>query len=984
MLSKILNKSLQRTCSRQFSTIPDILKQNNYLQKRHIGSEQTAEEMLKLLGCKNIDDLIHQTIPSHIYDNTALEYNGSKIPDEPKTEQETIQHLYELSEKNKSYKNFIGNGFYGTHTPPVILRNFFENPGWYTAYTPYQAEISQGRLESLLNYQTLVMDLTGLPVANASLLDESSAAAEVVNLAHGASGSKRTKFFISKDCFPSTISLVQTRARFLNVEVVVGDHKTYDFAANEEQLCGVLLQTPDNEGILHDFTQIFSSFKDPKKIIKAVASDLLALTISKAPGEMGADVVVGTSQRLGVPMGYGGPAAGFLAAKDDLKRKLPGRIIGVSKDAQGNPALRMALQTREQHIKREKATSNICTAQALLANMSAMYCIYHGPKGVRDIAKRVNGFAQVLHSLLKEIGYQVKGNGNQLFDTVAISVPGKASEIVALFEKHEINIRKQNEDLISVSFDETHNLEDVQRLVEIFSAYIKVNTSAKHIADLHLEQRIADLDGNVKRTKLDYMTQQVFNHYHSETEMMRYMHRLQTKDISLVHSMIPLGSCTMKLNAASQLIPVSFRGFSKIHPFTPLNQVEGYTQMLNNLKEWLKAVTKFDDVSLQPNSGATGEYAGLLVIRQYLESIGQGHRNVCLIPTSAHGTNPASAIVAGLNFQPVGVVNGFVDLKSLKEQAEKYKDNLACLMITYPSTSGIYEETIKEMIDVIHHYGGQVYMDGANMNAQSGFTSPGFLGADVCHLNLHKTFAIPHGGGGPGMGPIGVKKHLAPFLPNNPNINVSQSNTAISSAPFGSASILPISYSYFMQLAKEGVKKSTAFAILNANYLRKRVQGHYQILYENEIKYCAHEFIIDCRPFKEYDIKEVDIAKRLMDFGFHAPTISFPVAGTMMVEPTESESKEELDRFAEALIKIRQEIQMVIDGKYSKTDNPIKNAPHTHSVLLKSEWNHPYTREEAAYPLPWVKSQGKYWPPVSRIDDPYGDRNFICSLNGFC
>ncbi|EGR27508.1 hypothetical protein IMG5_195120 [Ichthyophthirius multifiliis] len=938
--------------------------------------------MLDFLQVNNLEDLIKQTIPPHIYDSNTLEYNNSKIPKDPKTEQEVLSHLQELSQKNKLYKNYIGCGFYGTHTPPVIQRNLFENPGWYTAYTPYQAEIAQGRLESLLNFQQIVIDLTNLPVANASLLDESSAAAEVLNLSLNHTLGKRRKFFISQGVFPQTKSVVRTRARFLDIEIIEDDHLKFDWEKNEEFLCGILLQTPDQEGLLHDFTSIFHKFKDPKKIIKAVASDLLSLTLIKPIGDMGADICLGNSQRLGVPMGYGGPAAAFFAAKDEFKRKLPGRIIGVSKDMEGQPALRMALQTREQHIKREKATSNICTAQALLANMAAMYCIYHGPQGLKEISLRINGFAQVLWSLLKNLNYDLVGQKDQIFDTVTINLkPKKVNEIIQLFENNQINLRKTSDEKISISFDETHTFEDLQQLFNIFADYKQ--HSHQSLLELNTEQYLSQICQTLKRPQDNYLQQPIFNQYHSETEMMRYLHKLQSKDISLVHSMIPLGSCTMKLNAASQLIPVSYPGFSKLHPYVPPEQALGYKEMLENLSEYLKAVTKFDGISLQPNSGATGEYAGLLVIKQYLQSINQGQRNLCLIPTSAHGTNPASAVVCGMQLQSINVENGQIDVDSLKKEAEKHKNNLAACMITYPSTSGIFESKVKQIIDIVHFYGGQVYMDGANMNAQTGFTSPGFLGADVCHLNLHKTFAIPHGGGGPGMGPIGVRKHLVPFLPGGSGFWRKKDNNVASSG-FGSASILAISYSYFLQLGQDGVRKSTGFAILNANYLRKRLQGYFSVLFEKDFNRCAHEFIIDCRPFKEYNVKEVDIAKRLMDFGFHAPTISFPIAGTLMIEPTESESKQELDRFAEALIFIRNEIQDIIDGKIDKDNNPLKNAPHSHTVVTKSEWKYPYSREQAAYPLAWVKSRGKYWPPVSRIDDPYGDRNFQCSLNGYC
>ncbi len=930
---------------------------------RHISPmKNDTDAMLNTIGVASLDQLIDETIPSHIRLKQRM-----NLP-EALGEMDLLAMLKEVSEKNTIHKNFIGMGYYGTHTPNVVLRNIFENPGWYTAYTPYQAEIAQGRLEALLNYQTMVVDLTGMEIANASLLDEGTAAAEAMHMLHAESkNDKATKFFVSELCFPQTIDILKTRTEPIGVELVVGNHETITF---DDTFFGALIQYPAGNGVVFDYAA-FMEKAIAAGVKVAVAADLLSLTLLTPPGEWGADVVCGSTQRFGVPLGYGGPHAGYFATKDAYKRQMPGRLIGVSIDAQGNPALRMALQTREQHIKREKATSNICTAQVLLSIMASMYGVYHGPKGLKDIAARIHGLAAQAGKVLTEVGFTQKNK--HFFDTILVEVPNAEKALADCLAKG-INVRNVDGKHIGIAFDETHTIADVNNLVSALTGKAS-NLNALDTTELNVPN-------NYIRNS-DYMTHEVFNSYHSEHEMLRYIKLLESKDLSLCHSMIALGSCTMKLNATAEMIPVTMPGFGALHPFIPRNQATGYTQIFNELTEYLKQITGFAGMSLQPNSGASGEYAGLMVIREYFKSIGQSHRNVALIPSSAHGTNPASAAMAGMKVVVTKTLeNGYVDIDDLREKAELHKDNLACLMITYPSTYGVFEERITEVCELIHANGGQVYMDGANMNAQVGLTSPANIGADVCHLNLHKTFCIPHGGGGPGMGPIGVAAHLVPFLPGHAVVNMDggdKSMTAVSAAPWGSASILLISYAYIRLMGTKGLEDATKYAILNANYIKARLEEHYEILYTGSKGRCAHEMILDTRVFKGASgIEAEDIAKRLMDYGFHAPTMSFPVAGTIMVEPTESEPKVELDRFCDAMIAIKHEVEAIITGESDKLDNPLKNAPHTAHVVTADEWNHKYSRQQAAYPLPYVKA-AKFWPTIGRVNNTYGDRNLICA-----
>jgi len=931
---------------------------------RHIGpNPQDTKAMLSTIGAGSIEELISRTVPQAIRMDHALNIPAGM------SEAEYLTMLKEISLKNKVFRTYVGQGYYDTHTPSVILRNIFENPGWYTQYTPYQAEISQGRLESLLNYQTMVSDLTGLPISNASLLDEGTAAAEAMNMfRHAANSEARNRFFVDSDVFPQTKDVVITRALPLGIEVVTGDYRT---TVLDETYFGALLQYPNDKGSVEDYRSFIEATHASGSMV-CMATDLLALTLLTSPGELGADVAIGSAQRFGVPLGFGGPHAAFFAVKDDYKRMLPGRLIGVSIDANGHRALRMALGTREQHIKREKATSNICTAQALLANMAAMYAVYHGPDGLKNIAKRVALLAQVLGDALTAAG--LKLNSNSYFDTVTVSVSDSAA-VRARAEAAGINFR-YNGNMVGISLDETTTPSDVMDIIsavtgseEPVSISIDENTALTHIPSA------------LTRTS-EYLTQQVFNSHHSESQMMRYLKMLENKDLSLNTSMISLGSCTMKLNAATEMMPLSWPHWSKMHPFAPANQTEGYQQIVKELSAYLCEITAFDACSLQPNSGAQGEYAGLLAIRGYHESRGDNHRNVMLIPISAHGTNPASAVMAGYKVVVVKALeNGYIDVEDLKVKAAQYADNLAGIMITYPSTYGVYEETVKDITAIVHAHGGQVYMDGANMNAQVGLTAPGLIGADVCHLNLHKTFAIPHGGGGPGMGPICVKQHLAPFLPSHDVLDNASGNgnRAVSAAPYGSASILLISYGYIRMLGSKGVKNATEYAILNANYMRARLQGAYDILYTGTGGTCAHEFIIDLRPFKKSaEVEAEDVAKRLIDYGFHAPTLSFPVAGTIMVEPTESEDKAELDRFCDAMLGIREEIRSIEEGKADRKDNVLKNAPHTQFATTADEWTHSYSRQQAAFPLPYVKNN-KFWPSVARVNNTYGDRNLICT-----
>jgi len=936
--------------------------QQNEFAKRHIGTFGTEQQLLKTIAVKDMEELISKTVPASIRNPNKL-----NVPDAI-SEADLLKLLKEISLNNKLNKNYLGQGYYDTITPSVILRNVFENPGWYTQYTPYQAEISQGRLESLLNFQTMVADLTGLPIANASLLDEATAAAEAMNmLFHHVNKTdviNAPKFFVDEEVFPQTKDVLITRGTPLGIQLVFGDYKT---AAIDNTYFGALVQYPNNIGSVEDYRSFIQKVQGAGGFV-AMATDLLALTLLTPPGELGADVAFGSAQRFGVPLGYGGPHAAFFTTKDEFKRSIPGRIIGVSIDAQNNRALRMALQTREQHIKREKATSNICTAQALLANMAAMYAVYHGPDGLKAIAKRVALLTQTTADSIKEKGFELVSD--TFFDTIAVKVKDIAS-VKAKAERQEINLRYISNELVGISLDETTNVEDLFDLINCFvndvdpvDFVIPENASLQHIPSA------------LTRTS-EFLTHPNFNTHQSESQMMRYMKQLENKDLSLNTSMISLGSCTMKLNAATQMMPLSWAHWSRIHPFAPASQTAGYQQIIEELSGYLSEITGFDACSLQPNSGAQGEYAGLLSIRNYHLANGDAHRNIILIPVSAHGTNPASAVMAGMKVVVVKALeNGYIDVADFKAKAEQHSANLAGTMITYPSTFGIFEESVKEICSIVHEHGGQVYMDGANMNAQVGLTSPGLIGADVCHLNLHKTFAIPHGGGGPGMGPICVKAHLAKHLPGHIS---NASHGAVSAAPYGSASILLISYAYIRLLGADGLKKATEYAILNANYMKARLEKDFDILYTGANGTCAHEFIVELRPFKQTaGIEAEDVAKRLMDYGFHAPTMSFPVAGTIMIEPTESEDKAELDRFCDALINIRQEIRDIEEGKSDKADNALKNAPHTQSVITADEWKHAYSRQQAAFPLYYV-TQNKFWPSVSRINNTYGDRNLICT-----
>jgi glycine dehydrogenase len=946
--------------------------QSQEFQLRHNGpNENQTREMLRTIGVNSLDELVNRTVPPSIRMQHSLNLPSAM------SEAEYLSHIKEVSLKNKLFKNYIGQGYYDTITPSVILRNIFENPAWYTQYTPYQAEISQGRLESLLNFQTVVSDLTALPLANASLLDEATAAAEAMTmffntLNRDINHIHRPKFFVDQETFPQTKDVVITRAVPVGIEVVFGDYKT---AKIDETYFGALVQYPNDKGSIEDYRSFIDKVHSIGGLV-AMATDLLALTLLTPPGELGADVALGSAQRFGVPLGYGGPHAAFFAAKDDFKRSIPGRIIGVSVDAQGNRALRMALQTREQHIKREKATSNICTAQALLANMAAMYAVYHGPDGLRNIAKRVALLAKTLANALEERGYELVSE--YFFDTVVVRVDD-VNPFREKAERQQINFRYYNNNLIGISVDETTTPSDLFDVINSF-----VNDVDPVAYEMEHGDQLDTIPSPLTRTS-EFLTHPVFNAHHSETLMMRYIRLLESKDFSLVHGMIPLGSCTMKLNAASEMMPLSWAHWSKVHPFAPVNQAEGYSFIVKELSKYLCEITAFDACSLQPNSGAQGEYAGLLTIKAFHEANGEGHRSVMLIPISAHGTNPASAVMCGMKVVVVKALeNGYIDVEDLKAKAAEHAANLAGIMITYPSTYGVYEESVTEITKIVHEYGGQVYMDGANMNAQVGLTAPGLIGADVCHLNLHKTFAIPHGGGGPGMGPICVKQHLAKHLPGHVYqngeilVNNNKGHNAVSAAPYGSASILLISYAYIRMLGADGVRKATEYAILNANYMLARLKDQFDILYTNHHGACAHEFIVDLRPFKKTaEIEAVDVAKRLMDYGFHAPTMSFPVPGTIMIEPTESEDKGELDRFCNSLLNIRNEISMIEENALDKKDNPLKNAPHTQVSVCSDDWKKPYSREMAAFPLESIK-QNKFWPSVSRVNDTYGDRNLIC------
>lgn len=941
---------------------------------RHIGpSDKEIEQLLQTIGINSLDQLVDETIPENIRIREKLNLS------EPLTEYDLIQHIKELASKNKVYRSYIGLGYYGTITPSVIKRNILENPGWYTQYTPYQAEISQGRLEALMNFQTMIADLTNLPITNASLLDEGTACGEAMTMIYSIMHSKKPDaniFLIDSKVFPHSIDVVITRATPHNIKVKVTDDVEKEL---NEKVFGILVQYPDGDGEIRDYSELFKKAKE-KDVMIIAAADIMSLILLKSPAEFGADVVVGSTQRFGVPMGYGGPHAAYFATKEEFKRFVPGRIIGLSIDRHGDPAYRMALQTREQHIKREKATSNICTAQVLLAIMAGMYAVYHGPEGLKKIANRINLFTRILNKKLKEFGYNQ--TNQKFFDTLRIDLhanPDLVIKIKSLAEQKRINFNYYKKCCVGISIDETVTLKDLNDIIEIFA-----ESSGNEFVPLNeLEEVEPSIPENLLR-KDEILPQKVFNSYHTETEMMRYIRMLESRDLSLNYGMIPLGSCTMKLNAATEMLALSMDEFASIHPFVPTEQAQGYFELINNLGKDLLEITGFDGISFQPNSGAQGEFTGLMVIRAYHHSKGEGHRNIVLIPASAHGTNPASAVMAG---NQVVVVKcdeyGDIDLNDLKQKAEQYKDRLSALMVTYPSTHGVFEEEIKEMCEIIHHYGGQVYMDGANLNAQVGLTKPKLIGADVCHLNLHKTFAIPHGGGGPGMGPIVVAEHLVPFLPKHFFVKTGGEKgiSAVASAPFGSASILTISYAYIKMMGADGLTKASKVAILNANYIKARLEKYYKVLYTGKRGRVGHELIFDMREFKmSANIEVEDIAKRLMDYGFHAPTVSFPVPGTLMVEPTESESKRELDRFCDAMIQIREEIREIEMGIADKEDNVLKNAPHTVKDLVKENWTHKYSREKAIFPTQFTRVN-KFWPFVARVNNAYGDRNLICSCD---
>jgi len=932
--------------------------------------------MLGALGLDSLEALIDKTVPADI------RLPGPLALPEGQGEHATLAELRALAARNRVFRSYIGMGYYDTITPPVIQRNILENPGWYTAYTPYQAEISQGRLEALLNYQTMVTELTRLDIANASLLDEGTAAAEAMAMSFALRKNKEAAtFFVSQQCHPQTIDVVTTRAEPLGIRVVVGDETAWDFdaATGADAPFGLLLQYPGTDGRVVDYTALIAKAHEHRALV-TVAADLLALTLLKPPGEQGADIAVGTTQRFGVPLGYGGPHAAYFATRDAMKRQMPGRLVGVSRDADGRPAYRLALQTREQHIRRDKATSNICTAQVLLAVIASMYAVYHGPDGLRQIAERVNLYASVLAAGLRRLGWKV--SDAPFFDTVRVDLGEiSASEIVRLARARQVNLRVLDERTITLSVDET--TDDLDDLFAIFNGG---NDAGFDLAELAgtLPPPVA---GDPLRRTSDYLTHPVFHRHHTETEMLRYLRRLEAKDLSLTTSMIPLGSCTMKLNATSEMLPITWPEFSKLHPFAPLDQAQGYAEMFRQLEGWLAEITGFSAVSLQPNAGSAGEYAGLLAIRAYHASRGETRRNVCLIPQSAHGTNPASAVMAGFKVVPIRCNEaGDIDVADLKARAQQYADTLGLLMITYPSTHGVFEASVREICQTVHAHGGQVYMDGANMNAQVGLTSPGFIGADVCHLNLHKTFCIPHGGGGPGVGPIGVASHLVPFLPSHRVLaadgDAAQAHHAVASAPWGSASILLISWVYIRLMGGEALREATALAILHANYIAHRLGQAYPVLYKGSEGYVAHECILDLRDFKtETGVEVEDVAKRLIDYGFHAPTMSWPVAGTLMIEPTESESKDEIDRFCDAMLLIRAEMEAIGKGELDREDNPLKNAPHTALNLVAEPWPHAYPREQAVFPAPWTK-EAKFWPSVRRIDNVYGDRHLVCSCVG--
>jgi glycine dehydrogenase len=946
-------------------TTPKAPSASDSFVPRHIGpAPQDTKAMLDLLGYKSLDALIDATVPKGIRFGRPLAIH------EGWSERQALLNLKQIASRNELYRSYLGMGYNDTFTPPVIQRNILENPGWYTAYTPYQAEIAQGRLEALLNYQTMVMDLTGMEIANASLLDEATAAAEAMHLSQAIKGEERTRYFVAADCHPQTIDVVKTRAKARGVEVVVGDYRTFKF---DDRTFGALIQYPSTDGAVVDYREFCEQAHKAGAMV-TVASDLLALALLTPPGEWGADVVVGNSQRFGVPMGFGGPHAAFFATKDEFKRSLPGRIIGVSRDADGRAALRMALQTREQHIRREKATSNVCTAQVLLAVIAGMYAVYHGPEGILAMARRVHRYAEALAKGAEELGCTIKHD--VFFDTVRIEVgQGLAATVVGRARAQKINLRQVSDDAVCVAFDETVTEQDISDVLAVIAGGKREAPKVPALL-AKLDDRY---DERFARTS-KFLTHPVFNSHRSETEMLRYMRKLESRDLSLTHSMIALGSCTMKLNATAEMFPVTWPEFGKPHPFAPVEQLKGYMEMFGNLERALAEITGFHAVSLQPNAGSQGEYAGLLVINAFHESRKESHRDVCLIPQSAHGTNPASAVMAGMKVVVVKNTDaGDIDMADLAAKAKEHSKNLAAIMVTYPSTYGVFDETIKDICKIVHDHGGRVYLDGANMNAMVGLARPGDVGADVCHLNLHKTFCIPHGGGGPGMGPIGVVKDLAPFLPGHAVTKLPGSTGAVSAAPWGSASILPISMMYIDMMGGEGLTQATKMAILNANYIAKRLDPHYPVLYRGTNGTVAHECIVDPRAFKQSAGVEVeDIAKRLMDYGFHAPTVSFPVAGTLMIEPTESEPKSELDRFCDALIQIREEIREIESGKADKKDNVLKNAPHPVRRVVGDAWPHAYGREQAAFPMPWVREH-KFWPAVGRVESAFGDRNLVCA-----
>ena len=958
-----------------------LLEPTDTFVHRHIGpSDAEVDKMLESVGLDSLDALVDETLPASIRLQKTLELDGIEDAGRQLGEVESLHWLRSMAERNQVFRSYIGMGYYDCLVPAVIQRNILENPGWYTQYTPYQAEISQGRLEALLNFQTMVSDLTALPVANASLLDEATAAAEAMVMAHRVARGKKNTFFVDRDCHPQTLAVLETRAKGPGIELLIGDHTELDLDGTvAKDLFGVLLQYPTSDGRVLDYSTFIERVHGVKATV-IMATDLLALalTLLKPPGELGADVAIGSAQRFGVPLGYGGPHAAFLATLEKHKRRLPGRVIGVSRDSRGENAYRMAMQTREQHIRREKATSNICTAQVLLAIMAGMYATYHGASGLKRIARRVRALALTLGRGLERLGFRL-GN-DPFFDTLRVDLGSRtAEEVLRVAEAKQVNLRRLGDNTVGISLDEATTATDVETLLEIF-ARVGGAVSVTGLDELSTDLEV-ELPEPHRRTS-EFLTHPVFHLYRTEHEMLRYLNRLERRDLSLTTSMISLGSCTMKLNATSEMVPITWPEFGRMHPFAPESQTQGYRALFRSLESWLCSITGFASVSVQPNAGSQGEYAGLMVIREYHRSRDEAHRDVCLVPISAHGTNPASSIMAGMQVVVVACDDhGNIDVSDLEAKAAEHSDRLAALMVTYPSTHGVFEEAIREVCDIIHEHGGQVYLDGANMNAQVGLCRPGDYGADVCHLNLHKTFCIPHGGGGPGVGPIGVREHLMPFLPDHPVVPVGgdQSMGAVAAAPWGSASILPISWVYIALMGPLGLKKASEVAILSANYMARRLEDHYPVLYRGVRGRVAHEFIVDIRPFeKSAGVGAEDVAKRLMDYGFHAPTMSFPVAGTLMIEPTESESKAELDRFCDAMIAIREEIRAIEDGEADAEDNPLHNAPHTADMVTATDWTHPYSREQAAFPAPWVK-ESKFWPSVGRIDNAWGDRHLVCS-----